>query len=374
VLRSFSVEGYRSFPEYTRLDLAAITVLCGVNSVGKSSVIDLLAAVVQSRQELSGDVLRVRGSWVDLGPADKLAARERRDQRAIGVGWTTDLGTDVFATFEVGSDPGGLRRSTIDVEDPRLGTRGADGRHPFALCDTNRQEVDLLGVDVAYLGPYRAAPEALYAPRLSLLGPELGRDGRATAEALHRARVQQTDVGPSPLPLSAFVNAWWSDILGARLHARTGTVGRAGFTLEVDAPGMEGLGLGEVGLGLSQTLPVIVLAGLSRPGQVVAVQTPEAHLHPAAQHRLAALFVALARAGRQVILETHSEHLVNALRISVKRGEIAPENLAIHFFEQDEGGVTRVCPVEVSTEGRLSRWPAGFFDQGAIEFSVLAAP
>lgn len=373
MLRSFSVEGYRSFPGFTRLELGRLTLLCGVNSVGKSSIIDLLAAVAQSRQEGSGTSLRVRGSWVDLGPSEQLPAARRPDRRrAFGVGWSTEGGTDVFAEFEYGEDPAGLTRSLMDVDDPRVGPSAPDGRYPFSVLDGDRREVDLFGLELSYLGPYRAAPEVLYAPRPSLLGPPLGRDGRATAEALHLSRSHPCDMGERSEPLIAFVNRWWSHILGTPLAARSSQLRGAGFSLEVDTGGAEGLGLGQVGLGLSQTLPVIVLAGLSRVGQIVAVQTPEAHLHPAAQHRLAALFVALARAGRQVVLETHSEHLVNALRIAVKRRELPASELAIHYFEQDVDGQTAVSPIQVSADGRIDRWPAGFFDQAALEFAVLA--
>ena len=127
-----------------------------------------------------------------------------------------------------------------------------------------------------------------------------------------------------------------------------------------------------VGFGLSYVLPV-VLALLSPGGSLCLIENPEAHLHPRGQTRLAELAVRAAKAGVQVFVETHSDHFVDGVRIAVRDGLIAPADTAIHYFERD-GGRTVVSSPAVDADGRLSRWPSGFFDQHDENLARLLAP
>ena len=204
--------------------------------------------------------------------------------------------------------------------------------------------------------------------------------GEHTAEVILQRGTALTDVlpegtPPSPQPFGSALNAWWSYIFGGPYAIRVDNVERLGFTLSLDTPTAENLGLGQVGLGLSQALPVVTLGLCSKPENLVVVESPEAHLHPAAQHRLTELFVALVRAGRQVILETHSEHIINALRLAIKRGPeksgLLPEQVVVHFFNIEEGAVL-VEHVPIDADGRLQKWPKGFFDQAAMTLMDLS--
>jgi predicted ATPase len=172
-----------------------------------------------------------------------------------------------------------------------------------------------------------------------------------------------------PQPLLPGVNAWWSHVFGGSLALQIDAPARLGFTLAIDTPSAERLGPGQVGLGLSQALPIVAACLASRAGDLILIETPEAHLHPGAQHRLTGLFVELARLGRQVVVETHSEHIVNAVRLAVKAG-LAPDQISILFFQQ-EGGRTVVETIELDPGGRALRWPEGFFDQAAADLAEL---
>ena len=127
-----------------------------------------------------------------------------------------------------------------------------------------------------------------------------------------------------------------------------------------------------VGFGLSYVLPV-VLALLSEPGTLCLIENPEAHLHPRGQTRLAELAVRAAAAGVQVFAETHSDHFLDGVRLAIHDGLIAPSEVAIHYFERD-GGRAVVSSPTVDADGRLSRWPAGFFDQHEQNLARLLAP
>jgi len=143
--------------------------------------------------------------------------------------------------------------------------------------------------------------------------------------------------------------------------------------VRLDTSGISNRSLAQVGFGLSQLWPILVAGLASRPGDLVIIETPEAHLHPGAQHRVAEFFVELARHGRQVIVETHSEHVVAASSLAVKRREIAPADLALSFFSQTKGR-TRIQRIDVDLSGRRLASPEGFFDQAAQELLELLEP
>lgn len=87
---------------------------------------------------------------------------------------------------------------------------------------------------------------------------------------------------------------------------------------------------------------------------------------------MAELAVRAAKAGVQVVAETHSDHFLDGVRISVREGLVAPRDVAVHYFERD-GGKSVVVTPEIDADGRLSHWPAGFFDQHDDNLARLLA-
>ena len=127
-----------------------------------------------------------------------------------------------------------------------------------------------------------------------------------------------------------------------------------------------------VGFGLSYTLPVIV-ALLMPGGFMCMIENPEAHLHPGAQSKMAELAAHAAKAGVQVMVETHSDHFIDGVRIAVREGILTPDDVAIHYFER-QGNESVVRSPVIDSDGRLSEWPAGFFDQHEMNLVRLLRP
>jgi len=132
------------------------------------------------------------------------------------------------------------------------------------------------------------------------------------------------------------------------------------------------LNLRNVGVGISQVLPVVVLSLLAEPGSLLLFEQPELHLHPLGQQALADFFLALMRSGRQVLLETHSDHLVSRLRRRVAEDETdeLASRLGFIFAERDDAATT-YRRVEANAFGGLNNWPAGFMDQAASESALI---
>ena len=127
-----------------------------------------------------------------------------------------------------------------------------------------------------------------------------------------------------------------------------------------------------VGFGLSYVLPVLT-GLLAAPGTLCLIENPEAHLHPRGQTKLAELAVRASLAGVQVMAETHSDHFIDGVRIAVRDGLMQPDDVAIHYFERHDGKTVVTSP-QVDSDGRLSSWPAGFFDQHEENLARLLAP
>jgi predicted ATPase len=174
------------------------------------------------------------------------------------------------------------------------------------------------------------------------------------------------------------VDAWLQEISPGS-HLQFDLVRRAdsvltGFTF--DRPGdvpTRSFRATNVGFGLSYVLPVIVALLAAPVGALVLLENPEAHMHPRGQTRLGQLAARAAAAGVQVILETHSDHVMDGVRIEVREGRVKAEKTAFHYFERDGARASVVSPL-LTSDGRLDQWPPGFFDQHDDNLAQLLAP
>jgi predicted ATPase len=106
----------------------------------------------------------------------------------------------------------------------------------------------------------------------------------------------------------------------------------------------------------------------------VLLENPEAHLHPRGQMAMGDLMARAASAGIQVLCETHSDHVLNGVRLAVKQGLLASPGVALHYFSRTNDGERVLHVVDsprVGPDGRLDRWPQGFFDQWDIALERL---
>ncbi|KXX69450.1 DUF3696 domain-containing protein [Flammeovirga sp. SJP92] len=124
-----------------------------------------------------------------------------------------------------------------------------------------------------------------------------------------------------------------------------------------------------VGFGYSYILPLVVTGLIAKPGEIIIIENPEAHLHPRAQSRISEFFSIVASCGIQVFIESHSEHILNGLRVGTLNPEIEinHKELAIHYFSENFNSTKLV----MDKKGKISNWPNGFFDQQEIDLSTI---
>lgn len=394
MLERITLAGFRSCVDTTQLVLCPLTVLAGANNTGKSSFIGALLALIQSQQAASRHRLLLNGEWVDLGPFDELLSPDRQTF-SIGVEGKTES-KELSVVWDFAEDRRDRPEARVTRIDAALGeeafasdvddrgaivvSKTAQLLHPATVLRVGDPELRFLPYaadQVLAVGPYRAPPARLSPFRDRTDGSLVGPYGQYAAEAFWQRRYDSTDVLPPGVggtdTIAGAMDAWWSYILRDGVVVKVEEVARLGFSVRLDTSGISNRSFGQVGFGLSQLWPILVACLASRPGELVIIETPEAHLHPAAQHRVATLFVELARRGRQVIVETHSEHVVASACLAVKRQEIEPAAIALSFFSQVQGR-TRIDRIDVDASGRRLASPDGFFDQAAEELLALLGP
>lgn len=124
-----------------------------------------------------------------------------------------------------------------------------------------------------------------------------------------------------------------------------------------------------IGFGYSYILPLIVTGLIAKPGEIIIIENPEAHLHPRAQSKIAEFFTRVAASGVQIFIESHSEHILNGLRVSTLSPEINLDysDLTIHYFDESFDS----SKLSMDNKGKIANWPNGFFDQQEIDLANI---
>lgn len=127
-----------------------------------------------------------------------------------------------------------------------------------------------------------------------------------------------------------------------------------------------------IGFGISYVLPIIANGLVAEEGSYFLVENPEAHLHPSAQTRIGIFLAMVANAGVNVVIETHSDHVINGIQIAVLKDFVKHDQVSINFFKQDSNSVQPlIIPISINKNAELSDWPVGFFDQTQRNYSDI---
>jgi hypothetical protein len=118
--------------------------------------------------------------------------------------------------------------------------------------------------------------------------------------------------------------------------------------------------IADVGIGVSQTLPVLVALLVAHPGQLVYIEQPELHLHPRAQTALAQVIADAAKRGVRVVVETHSDLLLLGIRTLVAEGRFPAGDVKLHWFQRSDDGVTKITSADLDESGTFGDWPEDF--------------
>ena len=212
-----------------------------------------------------------------------------------------------------------------------------------------------------YLGPFRERPRRFYTATLET-PQDVGVRGETAPQAIWAAN---RTVKERRRVLHR-INHWLRKI-GVSDDLQVRRIRGSYFSLTVvDPQSHVESSLADVGFGVSQVLPVVVQTAFVKPRSTLIFEQPEIHLHPAAQLELGDMFVDTAVSGNQVLVETHSEHLIRRVQTRIASGSIKPSDVGIYYIANSEDGA-QFTRIGIGEDGRFTEIPAGFFDQGLGE-------
>lgn len=359
MLQTLTLRNYKVFRDQTVV-LRPLTLFTGLNSTGKTSAMQALLLLRQSYERLQGDVSEMRlvlnGEYTQLGNAsDVLNENATFDQHTIDFVLTSEIGS---GEWRFRYDEGDLLMPSGDhrVEAGLLSTALFTENHFVYLC------AERLGPRVSFEMSYDRVSRGL-----------LGIHGEYAAHYLfmHQNKpvlAQMCHDEAEGQSLGLNVERWLGEISpGTRLTLNA--------YKDIDRMEMRFGYLNgrpqratNVGFGLTYTLPVLVALLAAGSGDLVMLENPEAHLHPRGQARLGELLARAADAGVQVIVETHSDHILNGIRIAVRNGLVEHDAVSLNYFQRasvpsEAGNVVEVLRPQLDKYGKFDFRPEGFFDE-----------
>ncbi|HUW05723.1 MAG TPA: DUF3696 domain-containing protein [Williamwhitmania sp.] len=129
-----------------------------------------------------------------------------------------------------------------------------------------------------------------------------------------------------------------------------------------------------VGFGISYVLPIVLALLTAEEGKIIVIENPESHIHPRGQAQLGKLISLAASLGAQLFIETHSDHILNGIRVAVKEGDIDKSKVNVMYFEKtttEKEQYTKITPIKVDSSGELSDYPENMMDEWSNQLLKL---
>ena len=392
MITELRIQNFKSWQDTDRLQLAPLTGLFGANNSGKTSILQVLLMLKQTVEHPSPDwneplYFGDEESLVNLGSFDDIIHQRTNDlDLEISVSWKHiepySANSLSFSTFIVKKDrhphlvefcyaangpylrvkwtPQGYRfQSGHDFIRANLfrcyGVTSPTG--PLEHFSRYQEAFENLFSHILYLGPLREHPR----PRYLWKGDHpkgVGRYGEQAIAALLSQRVQLR-------PIDEQIPKWLQRlelIDSYRLNPVSDTEQDYEFLVKQYKDGPE-VRLTDVGFGVSQVLPVLILCYSAPEGSILILEQPEAHLHPSAQSELGDVLVDVVKNRNvQIILESHSAFMLHRLqrRIAEEEEPISEKDTALYFCQINDGTST-IEQLDVDEYGNIRNWPQNFF-------------
>ena len=360
MLRQIKLHNFKCYLDET-VPFGGLTVFSGANGAGKSTIIQ---AVLLMRQQLllgrtrTSDSVALTGGLVNLGTAlDVIPSflTGRDDQTVI-----------LKAAFDSGSADFEFARAAGEADE-----RGLE----VSVC--SKSTLELESEAFVYLSSERIGPRLSYSfPELGSSSNRYGKGGEYAIYYLNRFGEKKIPNGALCDLIKAEDDPTLSGCLSACLdpiHCGTRVLTNCfadarqvslSYSFNNGQTWSRDYRAVNVGFGLTNVLPIYIALLRAQPGELVIIENPEAHLHPRGQTAVGRFFAQVAATGVQVVIETHSDHVLNGIRLAVKERQIAHDKVMLHFVTNEDTTVgAKIVTPRIMPSGRIDVWPAGFFDE-----------
>lgn len=363
-LKNIHIRNYKAFLADQRIEIHPITVLIGKNSSGKSSILKLLPLFANATSGKMNAPLMLVNNGVTLGTryeemfhnyslVDLLLGATFENGISFDVTYAVNEGQLLVYEYQVRKGTRMFAERMISKES--LPLNGMIFPKAYEILKIQQSEMTL---QADYIGPIRktAPKEVAFEGFDNVLS--VGIDGGSAYSALLNSHLKGDG-------LFEDVSQWFEENLeGQKLIFKQNGPSSGSYSLYVKHNGVD-VNISQVGQGLGQLLPIIVASFMQNDVDVLGIEQPVLHLHPAAHANVAYRIAESAKSsGRKYIIESHSENFILGLRnmVADPNRNINPEDVVIYFVDTDEGKAS-LDKIEINENGELTSWPTGVFSE-----------
>jgi len=366
MINIIELNNVKCFPK-ANFELAPLTVFCGANSAGKSTIIQCLLLLKQSNEEneFRTNSLHLMGKYFSLGHVEDLISHQTQGD---------------FFKITIDECEFSTELTSLQPDSYNLTLSKKDNQHVFFQNSFH------------YLSAFRLAPQNSYDVNYDNSRPNFGIYGEYAIAELSRLGNQPTinrKLARKIWELNNPGHAFPENAPGIPLNIILKEAMKSispGFDIEVtpydnfdrvantfnSSGTLKSVRPVNTGFGISYVLPIIIAALCTEDGGTLIVENPEVHLHPEAQSKLAAFLAMTSRCNVQVILETHSDHILNGIRVYSKENSIPEGHTIFNSITSTQSSDLRnIKKITIDSNGELSDVEAGFFDQSEKDLMRL---
>lgn len=358
MINSIRLVNFKTFDEET-FNMAQLTVVSGLNGMGKSTILQSLLLI---RQSFAMDYfnsaqtkVRLEGPIVDLEDCASLCYSMAEEKNVV---------------IELKDERGNVAQISIDAS-------AEDDKMPNCTIIGNISSfVQYFDENMVFFSADRIGPRKNYNKQSHRShNTRFGVEGELIPAFLDTALRKRESVEIPDLAISktqdennkevvdtslvSNVNAWLSRIMNVSVGAVTQEIDKDTVHMDFKFNDVWGTAFSamQVGFGYSYALPIIVAVLASKPGTIIMIENPEAHLHPSAQVNFGEFLAKAATFGLQIIVETHSDHFLNGLRLARKNGICAKDDIQLIFVQRDSSDgqlYSYANEISINDDGKFS--------------------
>lgn len=369
MLTKLKLHNFKCFDDI-ELSLNHLNVLTGLNGMGKSTALQGILLLLQSADSIeNGSKIKLNGNYHEFGVCSDILYENAEDEN-IEISYLSD---GEWFRYQI----------EYSADDELLTLKNGNNVRPFR------------NNHLVYLSAYRIAPQKLFriTDESILTRRDFDKSGEYTIQYLDKFQnndIENTAIvrgkerdGRSSLAMQV---EYWMDAISPGVRPQI-TVNSSARTAELRYTYKKGVETTNayrstnVGFGITYVLPIIVTLLTAKAGDIILMENPEAHIHPRGQRMLGEMIALASASGAQIILETHSDHILNGIRLAVKKKAIPCTNVNLYYFylelssENSEKMYThQVKTPLIDEDGMISEWPDGFFDEWDNALTELLTP
>lgn len=395
MIKKIELNNFKSHKS-TSIGIGNLTVLCGSNGVGKSSFIQILLLLREVFiKDKSFEILDLKSNPIKIGTvSDAVYEFGDYDGFQVKLEFENDFICDFF--YEAHSEADKVK-SFIKLNLDRVENKSIFDNDEWQNSFDKFSRISLFNTNFQYISAARFGPLERYEKddkmvdvhkQISVI------EGKAEYFVHYLDKYRDDDVidelcmsdeeSKSYKDLFTQVLLWEKYIFNGA-NAEIQDVGKLGYVLKYSFDNERsttkktaGYDAKNVGFGLSYTLPILVAILSAKKGAIIIIENPEAHLHPNGIAKLTELICIAAQAGIQIIIETHSDHIINGIAVQCKLYEsndkkgLDKDLVKIYQFTRNEKeNYTEGLLISIEESGRIAISPDGFFDQIQIDLEKL---